>query len=80
MCRTGEVPQKFSDRVGRDGISSLTGQFELLFVGLSDVFSAPWFLVLVFFFVSRAEFQVAVVALNGDSVINVLRRGFLFTY
>ena len=32
---------------------------ESLFVGLSDVLSAPWFLVLVFLFVARPEFQVA---------------------
>ena len=74
------VPQNFSDGVGRDGISGLAGEVELLFAGQGDVLSAPWFLVLVFFFVARAEFQVAVLALNRDSMINVLGRGFPFTY
>ena len=49
---------------------------ELLFAMLSDVLSAPRFLVLVLFFVVRAEFQVAVLVLNGVSVVNVPGRGF----
>ena len=51
---------------------------ELLFAGLSDVLSVPWFLVLAF--VVRVEFQVAILALNGVSVPNDLVRGFPATY
>ena len=42
------------------------------FVMLSDVLSAPWFLVVVFFFVVRDEFQAAVRSRSeGVSVENL---------
>ena len=55
--------------------------FQRLFAGLTNVLSAlPFFVLVLIFFMGRAEFQVTILTLNRVLVVNVLGRGFPAMY